>query len=118
MSFQLEELNRQVGLQLATHVWTTTVASFQLIAAPGAGKSTWIHYVACHQSAAAGNLHLTYNTTAGTNFFNYPATGPHTEETLIKLDANQSVEAHMAATGGAGFIRVYYSTRQASGTTE
>lgn len=118
MSFQLEELHRQVGLQLATHVWTTTVASFQLIAAPGAAKCIMIHYVACHQSAAAGNLHLGYTTTAGTSFFTFNGTGPHAEETFIKLDANLPVEQHMAATGGAGFLRVYYSIRQASGTTE
>lgn len=118
MSFQLEELNRQVGIQLATHVWTTTVASFQLIAAPGAGKAVWIHYIAVHQSAAAGNLHLGYATTSGTSFFSYNGTGPHAEETLIRLDANQPAETHMAATGGAGFIRAYYSIRQASGTTE
>jgi len=118
MSFQLEELHRQVGLQLATHTWTTTVASFQLIAAPGAGKRLIIHYVACHQSAVAGNLHLGYSTTAGTTFYTYNTTGPFAEEAFIALDANKPVEQHMAATGGAGFIRVYYSTRQASGTTE
>lgn len=118
MSFQLEELHRQVGLQLATHVWTTTVASFQLIPAPGASRKTVIHYIACHQSAAAGLVHLAYTTTAGTTVWKYNATGPFAEEAFIALDANQPAELHMAATGGAGFIRAYYSTRLASGTTE
>lgn len=118
MSFQFEELNRQVGIRLATHVWTTTVASFQLIAAPGAGKRTVIHYVACHQSAVTGNLHLGYSTTAGTSVFSYNASGPTVEEAYIFLDANQPAETHMAAGGGAGYLRVYYSTRQASGLTE
>ncbi len=118
MSFALEELNRQVGLRLATHVWTTTVSSQSLVATPGANKAIWIHYIALHQSAAAGLLHLAHTTTTGTTFYTYNGTGPFAEEALIKLDANVPVELHMAAGGGAGFIRLYYSIRQAGGTTE
>jgi len=118
MSLELEELSRQGGLRMASHIWTTTVASFQLIASPSTGRAIWLHYIAVHQSAAAGLLHLSNGTTAGTTHWTYNAAGPHVEEALIQCDAENPIELHMAATGGAGFIRVYYSVRQAGGTRE
>ena len=102
-------LSRETGVSLATHVWTTTVASQTLIAAPGTGRALRLHYIAVHQSAAAGLLHLSNNTTAAAANWTYNAAGPHTEESLITMAENEPISLHMAATGGAGFIRVYYS---------
>ncbi len=114
----LHELSRQQGVRVATHVWTTTVASFALIPTPGANRAIQLNYVVVHQSAAAGLVHLSNGTTAGTTHWTYNAAGPHSEEAKITCDTNQPLELHMAATGGAGFIRVYYSIVQAGGTTE
>lgn len=114
--YGLEMLQREHGLLFASHVWTTTVASQTLIAAPSSGKAIVLRYVAIAQSAAAGAVHITANTTAGTNYFNYNQTGAHDELALIPLGDAEGAYLHMAAGGGAGFIRVYYSIRITSGT--
>ncbi len=116
MPMGLWELSRQVPIQLASYYWTTTVSSQSLVAAPSSGEAITIHYIACHQSAAAGILHITPNTTAGSSYFVYNGTGPHEELALIPLANAEAMELHMAATGGAGFIRVYYSIRTTTGT--
>lgn len=114
----LHELSRQQGVQVATHVWTTTVASFALIAAPSTNRAIQLVYVVAHQSAAAGLLHFSNGTTAATTHWTYNAAGPHSEEAKITCDAATGLTLHLAATGGAGFVRVYYSTVVAGGTTE
>ena len=68
------------------------------------------------QSAVTGAVHITANTTAGSNYYNYNQDGPHTELALITLGENEPAVLHMAAGGGAGFIRVYYSVALVSGT--
>lgn len=109
MGYELVALSRETGLMFASHVWTTTVASQTLFAAPGSGRALRLHYVAIHQSAAAGLSHISAGTTAATTYYTYNATGPHSEMTLITTGENEALSLHMAATGGAGFIRIYAS---------
>lgn len=116
MPHGLENLQREVGLLFASHVWTTTVSSQTLIAAPSSGKAITIRYVACGQSAVTGLLRITANTTAGSNYFNYNQSGPHSEAALIPLADAEGAYLHMTAGGGNGFIRLYYSIRVTSGT--
>ena len=116
MPMGLVQLQREVGLQLASHVWTTTVASQTLIAAPSAGKAITLHYLTYHQSAAAGLVHIAANTTAGTTYWTYNGATPNEELALIKLGDAEGAYLHMAATGGAGYIRAYYSIRKTTGT--
>lgn len=117
MGYSLEQLARDGGLQLATHVWGTTVASFALIAAPSTGKSIRLRYISVGASAA-GSVRITTATAAGTAYWMYTGGYPYCEEAFIDLDA--ATGAFLSATAGVGngFIRVYYSINRVSGTTE
>lgn len=118
MSLNLAHLDREVGLIMASHVWTTTVSSQTLVAAASSGKAYTLRYIAVGASAGVGNVHITPNTTAGSVVWYYNQTGPHSEEALIRLEDAEGMYLHAAAGVGSGFIRVYYSVRQTSGTRE
>lgn len=116
MPHEMMTLARESGLSLATHVWTTTVASHALIAAPGSGRALRLHYISIHQSTAAGLSRIVAGTTAATNYWNYTASGPHTELALITLGENEPASLFAAATVGNGNIRVYYSVVPLNGS--
>lgn len=116
MPHEMVTLAREMGLSLATHIWTTTVASQTIIAAPGVGRALRLHYVSIHQSAAAGLTHLGAGTTAATTYYTYNAAGPHTELALITMGENEPLSMHMAASGGAGFLRIYYGVVALNGS--
>jgi hypothetical protein len=121
MSYQLMNIAKEEGLQLATHVWSTTVASQLLIAAPGATKCIWLRYIVTGASSSSSGTiaeRLTNGTTAGTTYWQYPLAAALSEEAHIKFGANEPASLFVASGTGNGFIRVYYSIKQDSGTTE
>lgn len=111
----LEYLNREVGIQLATHVWTTTVSSTALIAAPGSGKEIVLRYMV---SMASGNipLRLTVGTTADNQIYTQAVPGINVSEEKIHCGDNKGVSVFAAAGIGNGCIRAYYSIGLTSGT--
>ena len=115
MSLELEELNRQQGIRLATHVWGTTVASVPLIAAPPSGRRIVLHYIVTANSAN-GSTRLTNGTSAATTHWIYPGAGAHAEEARVECDDATGLTIHTTAGCGNGFIRAYYSIALASGT--
>lgn len=117
MSYDLEALKREVGIQLASHVWGTTVTTQALIATPGAGKFIRLRYISVAASAP-GSVRITTGTSLATAYYVYPGAFPYCEEILSDLDTNTAATLFCTAGVGNGFIRVYYSIERSTGTTE